>query len=242
MSIFVRVEHVFRSFGGRTILRNVSLSVEKGDTIAIMGPSGAGKTSLLRIINMLDRPDSGKVLIDGLNPWSSDNRLEIQRSMALVFQKPVPFSMSVYDNIAYGLRLRHTPRRDIGEAVADALKLLDMQGRERQYAKSLSGGEAQRLAFARAYVLKPKLLLLDEPTANLDPANARILEQAILDVNERYGTTIILVTHGIHQARRLAKNSAFIMDGEMVETGPTGRLLENPRDPRTEQFIRGDIP
>jgi tungstate transport system ATP-binding protein len=237
----VFVDGVTRRHDGREILRNVSLKVEKGDTLAIMGPSGAGKTSLLRIINLLERPDEGKVFIDGRDV-RTNNTLEIQRSMAMVFQKPVPFSMSVYNNIAYGMRLRGASRRDIDDAVAGALKLLDMQGRERQYARSLSGGEAQRLAFARACVLKPKLLLLDEPTANLDPANARIMEHAISDINERQGTTVVLVTHNVHQAKRLCKTSAFMMDGEIVEAGETKSLLESPRDPRTGQFISGDIP
>jgi ABC-type phosphate transport system, ATPase component len=226
---------------GKTILRNVSLKVESGETLAIMGPSGAGKTSLLRIINGLDRPDAGKVLIDGQDTGSG-NRLALRRSMAMVFQKPVPFSMSVYDNIAYGLRLRRASRHDIDRAVSDALALLDMSGRERQYARSLSGGEAQRLAFARAYVLKPKLLLLDEPTANLDPANARIMERAILDINHRYGTTVILVTHNMYQARRIAGKTAFMMDGEFIEEGKTEELFASPRDPRTAMFISGDIP
>jgi tungstate transport system ATP-binding protein len=220
------------------------------------------------------------VLIDGKDALAG-NRLELQRSMAMVFQKPVPFSMSVYDNIAYGLRLRRYDHRDFREAVAgarevldarfrerqyvrglyqsaacyrrlrrepldtavrDALELLDMQGKERQYARSLSGGEAQRLAFARALVLKPGLLMLDEPTANLDPANARILERVIGDINARFGTTIIMVTHNVHQARRLCRNSAFMMDGEIVETGETSGLLESPRDERTKKFISGDIP
>jgi tungstate transport system ATP-binding protein len=237
----VLADGITRRYGDKVILRTVSLKVEKGETLAIMGPSGAGKTSLLRIINLLDRPDEGKVLIDGLDARTG-NRLEIQRSMAMVFQKPVPFSMSVYDNIAYGLRLRRVSRREIDDAVAGALKLLAMQGKERQYARSLSGGEAQRLAFARAYVLRPKLLLLDEPTANLDPANARIMEHAISEINERHGTTVVLVTHSIHQAKRLCKSSVFMMDREIIETGETKSLLENPRDPRTRQFINGDIP
>jgi tungstate transport system ATP-binding protein len=237
----VALEGVTRRLGSKTILRNISLKVENAETLAIMGPSGAGKTSLLRIINLLDRPDGGKVFIDGQDVRDG-NRLEIQRSMAMVFQKPVPFSMSVYDNIAYGMRLRRAGRRDIDDAVAGALKLLAMQGKERQYARSLSGGEAQRLAFARVCVLKPKLLLLDEPTANLDPANAKILEHAITDINERHGTTVIMVTHNIHQAKRLCKNSVFMMDQEIIEAGETKSLLENPRDPRTRQFISGDIP
>jgi tungstate transport system ATP-binding protein len=238
---FVVVDHVTRRARDKIILQDVSLRVEKGDMMAVMGPSGAGKSSLLRIINMLDRPDQGTVCINGKDVADSD-RLELQRSMAMVFQKPIPFSMSVYDNVAYGMRLRRLPKPEIDAAVRDALRRLDMEGKERQYARSLSGGEAQRLAFARAYVLKPRLLLLDEPTANLDPANARIMERAIRDVNERFGTTIIIVTHSMFQARRLAKLAVFMMDGEVIETGPTERLLEHPSDPRTEKFVRGDIP
>jgi tungstate transport system ATP-binding protein len=225
---------------GKTILRNVNLDVERGDVLGIIGPSGAGKTSLLRIINMLDRPDAGHVYVDGRDIWAT-GRLELQRSMAMVFQKPLPFSRSVYDNIAYGMKLRKMRRAEIDEAVGGALRLLDMQGKEWQYARSLSGGEAQRLAFARAYVLKPKLLLLDEPTANLDPANAIIMERAIRDINQRYGTTVILVTHNMHQARRLASKTAFMMDGELVELKPTTELFEKPEDPRTAGFVKGDM-
>ena len=225
---------------GRPILKDVSLDVDRGQILGIIGPSGAGKTSLLRCLNMLDRPDAGHIAIDGKDLWSGD-RIATQRSMAMMFQKPVPFSMSVYDNIAYGMRLRKMRRAAIDAAVGEALKLLDMQGKEGQYARSLSGGEAQRLAFARACVLKPRLLLLDEPTANLDPANGSIVERAIRDINRRDGTTIVLVTHNMHQARRLADVSAFMMDGELVEVGPTAELFVNPQDPRTREFIKGDM-
>jgi tungstate transport system ATP-binding protein len=231
---------VTRRVGQKTILKDIDMEVKAGETLAILGPNGAGKTSLLRIIDLLDQPDEGSVFIEGKDAWAGD-RLDIQRSMAMVFQKPVPFSMSVYDNIAYGMRLRKMSRGTIDEAVCTALRLLDMEGKERQRARSLSGGEAQRLAFARAYVLKPKLLLLDEPTANLDPTNAGIMERAIRDINKRYGTTIVLVTHNMHQARRLAEKSAFMMYGELVETKPTPELFEKPEDPRTAMFVRGDI-
>lgn len=237
---FISVRGLYRKVKDRAILKDVSLELEKGDVLGIIGPSGAGKTSLLRVINMLDRPDAGYVFMDGRDLWAG-NKLETQRSMAMVFQKPVPFSRSVYDNIAYGMRLRKMGRAAIDAAVSDVLKLLDMQGKEWQYARSLSGGEAQRLAFARAYVLKPKLLLLDEPTANLDPANASIMERAIRDINKRYGTTVILVTHNMYQARRLAGKTAFMMDGELVELKPTAALFDNPEDPRTVGFVKGDM-
>jgi tungstate transport system ATP-binding protein len=237
---FIKVRGLCRRASGKAILKDVSLDVDEGDVLGIIGPSGAGKTSLLRCIDMLDRPDAGSITFDGKDLWAGD-RLATQRSMAMVFQKPQPFSMSVYDNIAYGLRLRHVSRENIDRAVTDALELLDMAGKERQYAKSLSGGEAQRLAFARAYVLKPKLLLLDEPTANLDPANASIMERAIRDINKRYGTTVILVTHNMHQARRLASHTAFMMDGQLVELKPTAELFSAASDPQTQEFLKGDM-
>jgi tungstate transport system ATP-binding protein len=235
----VTVKGLCRSAGEKQILRNVSLEVEDGEVMAIMGPSGAGKTTLLRIVNMLDRPDGGSVAIDGIDARNAPN--EVRRSMTMVFQKPVVFSMSVYDNIAYGLRLRKKGKAEIDSAVKDVLGLLDMRGKERDYARNLSGGEAQRVAFARAYVLKPKLLLLDEPTANLDRANVSIIERAITDINERYGTTVIIVTHNLFQARRLADRGAFMIDGELAETGKIPEIFEHPVDPRTIAFVSGSM-
>ncbi|CAJ36064.1 ABC transporter ATP-binding protein [Methanocella arvoryzae] len=232
------VRNVTKKVGNKAILKDVSLEVGDGEIMAILGPSGAGKSTLLRIINMLDRPDSGRVLLDGRDIWSG-NRLEMQRSMAMVFQKPVAFSWNVYDNVAYGLRLRGVDKAEIDSRIKEALALLDMTGKERQYARSLSGGEAQRLAFARAFVLRPKLLLLDEPTANLDPANVAIMERAIKDINQKYRTTVVLVTHSIYQARRLSTMAAFMMNGEVVESGKD--LIGNPSDPRTRMFINGEL-
>ena len=232
------VRNVTKKAGDKVILKDVSLEVGDGEIMAILGPSGAGKSTLLRIINMLDRPDSGQVLIDGRN-IGSGNRLEVQRSMAMVFQKPIAFSWNVYDNVAYGLRLRGVDKAEIDSRVKEALALLDMTGKERQYARSLSGGETQRLAFARAFVLWPKLLLLDEPTANLDPANAAIMERAIKDTNKKYHTTVLLVTHSLHQARRLSTTAAFMMNGEIIEAGKD--LIERPVDPRTRMFINGEL-
>jgi tungstate transport system ATP-binding protein len=159
--------------------------------------------------------------------------------MAMVFQKPIAFSRTVHENVAFGLRLRGIDGNEIDNRVSEALKLMDMSGKERQYARSLSGGETQRLAFARAFVLRPRLLLLDEPTANLDPANVAIMERAIRDINEKYHTTVILVTHSLHQAKRLSSTAAFMLEGEIVEAGRD--MIEKPVDPRTKMFISGDL-
>lgn len=236
----ILIKNLSLSIGGKHILRNLNLEVRDGEIMALVGPSGAGKTTLLRIINMLDGQYEGKVIINGAVAGTSDN-MGLRRSMAMVFQKPVVFSMSVYDNVAYGLRLRSVPKAEIDQSVKDVLTLLDMAGREREYARHLSGGEAQRIAFARAYVLKPKLLLLDEPTANLDRNNVAIIEKAIKNVNERYGTTVVLVTHSLHQARRLAGRIAFMMDGELIEIGDAHEVFEKPSDARTKAFMSGDM-
>lgn len=234
------IKGLTRSMGGKAILRDIDLEVRDGEVMALVGPSGAGKTTLLRIINMLDRQYEGNVTIDGIDAGASNN-MDLRRSMAMVFQKPVVFSMSVYDNVAYGLRLRKVPRAEIDRSVKDVLSLLDMAGRENEYARHLSGGEAQRIAFARAYVLKPKLLLLDEPTANLDRNNVAIIEKAVKNINERYGTTVVIVTHSLHQARRLAGRAAFMMDGELIEAGDTHEVFESPSDARTRAFVSGDM-
>lgn len=236
----VSVENLCRSAGGKQILKNINMTVDDGDVLAIVGPSGSGKTTLLRLINMLDRPDKGAIRIGGRDVWAS-NDIEIRRSMAMVFQKPVVFSMSVRDNIAYGLRLRKKDKAEIDRSVADVLKLLDMPGKVRDYAKHLSGGEMQRVAFARAYVLKPSLLLLDEPTANLDRANVEIIEHAIQDINKRYGTTVVIVTHSLFQARRLASKAAFMIDGEILEVGKVPEIFDMPSDPHTKAFVSGSM-
>lgn len=223
----------------RTILRNVNLKVRDGEVLALVGPSGSGKTSLLRFLNMLDRDYQGQIIID--NQDIRDGNMALRRSMAMVFQKPIVFSMSVYDNVAYGLQLRKVPKPEIQSSVKEVLALVDMAGREHDYARHLSGGEAQRIAFARAYVIKPKILFLDEPTANLDRHNVAIIEKAIKDINERYGTTVVIVTHNLPQAKRLAGHLAVMIDGELVETGSTLEVLEKASDPRTRAFISGDM-
>lgn len=235
----VSVKNLTRRAGGKAILDDACLEVENGEILAVIGPSGAGKTTLLRVINMLDRPDSGTVTIDGKDIMSSYGDMALRRSMALVFQKSSVFHMSVYDNIAYGLRLRKHDKQDIERRVSYVMKLLHLEGKERRSARSLSGGEMQRVSFARAYVLEPKLLLLDEPTANLDPSNGAIIEDSIRHINQTYGTTVILVTHNMYQAKRLAHRVSFMADGQLIETGSIEEIFKDPRDPRTKAFTTG---
>lgn len=157
----------------------------------------------------------------------------------MVFQKPLLFSATVRENIAYGLKVRGFGREEIRERIGGILDQIGLSHLKERHAGTLSGGEAQRVALARAVAFKPKLLLLDEPTANLDPANVELMEKMILQLKQSMDVTIIMVTHNIFQARRLTDEVIFLYDGRIVETGETTRVFSAPRDERTQAFIEG---
>ena len=159
----------------------------------------------------------------------------------MVFQKPVVFNTSVYKNIAYGLKLRGIPKGEITESVEEILELTGLKDRMKQKARTLSGGEAQRLNLARAMVFKPKVLLLDEPTANLDPANVAMIEKLIMHAKTEYGTSVIIVTHNMFQAKRISDNAVFLLNGSIVESGKSAQLFSKPQDSRTMDFIEGKM-
>ena len=159
-----------RKYGERDILKKTSIRVDQGEVFALIGPTGAGKTTLLRLIDLLEAPTSGRIYFDGIDVTESRGlRFEVRRRMAFVLQKPVVFNMSVYDNIAYGLKWRGKKRGYIAEKVHSILEMVDLTPYKNRNARTLSGGEAQRVAIARAIAIEPEVLLLDEPTANLDP-------------------------------------------------------------------------
>ncbi len=165
--------------------------------------------------------------------------MPLQRQMTLVFQKPLLFSATVKENIAYGLKARGFSREEIKERVDAILEQIGLTHLKGRHAGTLSGGEAQRVALARAMAFKPKLLLLDEPTANLDPANVELMEKMILQLKESMEVTIIMVTHNIFQARRLTDEVVFLFGGRVVETGATSKIFQAPGDERTQAFIEG---
>jgi tungstate transport system ATP-binding protein len=239
--VLVCLQEIRKSYG-REVLHVEDLSLDKGLIYGVIGPSGAGKSTLLRIINLLVEPDQGRILIDGQAvPLNGKARLALQRRMTLVTQKPLLFKSTVWDNIAYGLRARGLPRPEIEERVGALLSKIGLSGQARQQAASLSGGEAQRVALARAVALEPELLLLDEPTANLDPANVELMEKLIFDLHKTSGMTIVMVTHNIFQARRVAQRVIFVYDGKIVETGQAEGLFDSPLDPRTRAFVEGSM-
>lgn len=244
------------------ILTDISLSLESGEIVTIIGPSGAGKTTLLRLAALFEQPTAGVIHCDGADPWmlSRDNRLAIRRRIGMVFQQASLFDASVARNVDIGRRVRRPwPQRirdfiarlflrrlddsdspTVDERTLEALELVGLRDAWDRDPSSLSGGEAQRVSFARALAADPDLLLLDEPTSDLDPRNTAILEQAIERARERdHG--VLLATHDMHQAERVSDRVAFLLEGELVEVGPPDRVFENPRDDRTARFVRGDL-
>ena len=238
--LLYQVHKVRQSYGGRTVLHVDDLGICQGEVLALIGPSGAGKSTLLRLLNFLEVPTAGAISFRG-QPFNADNPapLEVRRRVTTVFQRPVLLSRSVYDNVRYGLQLRG--ERNGRAEVGDALEAVGLTEFARQQARTLSGGEAQRVALARALVLRPDVLLLDEPTANLDPYNVSLIEQIIRRSNQEQGTTVVVVTHNLHQARRLGTRVGLLLDGTVVEVASTEQFFESPSDPRTRRFIHGEM-
>ncbi len=222
-------------YGERTVLNLPALDVERGEILAIVGPSGSGKSTLLRLLQFLEAPSSGSITFDG-TALDGGMPLDARRRVATVFQTPALLDRSVFDNVGYGLRLRGLPH--VPETIMDALERVGLRDYARVRAKTLSGGEAQRVALARALVLNPVALLLDEPTANLDPYNVGLIEEII---RGHGSTTVVLVTHNTFQAKRLADRVGLMLNGKMIELLPAERFFDDPIDPRTRSFINGEM-
>ena len=233
------LEGVTRAYGGRTVLRIDRLEVTAGDALCLVGPTGAGKSTLLRLMAGVEPPTAGRLWFAGRPVGGRDWPLELRRRVTLVFQRPLLLAGSVRANVEYGLRLRGVRVR--GPRVQAALERLGIAPLASQAARSLSGGETQLVALARALVLEPEALLLDEPTAHLDPARVALAEQAVREDHGRRGTTVVWATHNLHQARRAAGRVALLLDGRLVEEAPAREFFESPRDPRTAAFVRGEM-
>ncbi|MEM3366018.1 MAG: phosphate ABC transporter ATP-binding protein [Candidatus Methanomethyliaceae archaeon] len=218
--IAVEVLNVSKEYSGRVVLRNVTFNVREGEFFVLVGPNGSGKTTLLRILDLLEEPTSGKIFFDGEEVDYYKDRVPLRRKIGMVFQQTVLFDMSVYDNVAYPLRIRGSLLKDeIERRVMNVLEDVELRGFDRKNALTLSGGEAQRVALAQALVTEPRLLLLDEPTANLDPKNVSIVEGVLSRLNKERKTTIIMTTHNMFQAERLAERIALLNEGEIRAIG-----------------------
>jgi tungstate transport system ATP-binding protein len=232
-----RLEGIRHEYGGRVVLDIGRLEVRRGETLALLGPSGCGKSTLLRLLQFLERPTAGDLRFDG-RPIDAEPPLDVRRRVTTVFQRPLVLDRSVRANLAYGLRVRGA---SAGRAQIDALlEALGLGHVADAHARTLSGGEIQRVAFGRAVAFSPDVLLLDEPTANLDPRNVRLVEDQIR-VRQAQGVTMVVATHQIFQARRLAHRAALLLDGQVVEVAPTSDLFDHPADPRTRAFLSGDM-
>ncbi len=246
--ICIEVKDVDLYYGEKQALKNINLQIPQQRVSAFIGPSGCGKSTLLRCFNrMNDLVDGvridGRIELDGEDMYDkSVNVAELRRRVGMVFQKPNPFPKSIYENVAYGLRIMgKKSRRDLDEVVEKALRgaaLWDeVKDRLHDSALGLSGGQQQRLVIARAIAIEPEVLLLDEPASALDPISTLKIEELIYELKDRY--TIVIVTHNMQQAARVSDYTAFMYMGEMVEFGNTDTLFTNPRKKQTEDYITG---
>jgi len=234
----IEVTGLNHRYGERAILENINLSVDRGEVFALIGPTGAGKTTLLRIIDLLEVPSAGEIYFNGkCIPWSGKQRLEIRRRMSFIHQKPQVFNLSVYDNVACGLGWRGEERDRIAGKVDHILEMVGLKGYKNRNARTLSGGEAQRVALARSLVLEPDVLLLDEPTANLDPVSTTKIEQLISYVARQRNTTMIMATHDMSQGQQLADRIGVLLDGRLVQTGNATDIFRSPQNEEVAHFV-----
>jgi tungstate transport system ATP-binding protein len=245
-----RIEKLCMAFGEKEVLKNINLVIQRGEIFALIGPSGAGKTTFLRILNLFEKPKCGDLVFEGmrLNGACGEKKtpylntgINLRKKMSMLFQTPAVFNTSVFDNVAYGLKVRGFDKRTIEEKVRTALAIVGLFGMETQKARTLSGGEAQRLAFARAIVYEPEILLLDEPTANLDPANVAKIEEIIKRIRNERGTTIVIATHNIPQVKRIADRVGILLNGELIEVSSKEGIFTSPKDARSAAFMKGEM-
>lgn len=230
------LHRITRIYGEKHALEEVSLSVSRGEILAVIGPSGAGKSTLMRICDMLEEPSSGEVTLFGTRV-TKKTRKSLRERVGILFQKTVLFDRSVTDNVGLGLRYHGCSPDEISRRTAACLKSLGMEEYGCRNARTLSGGEGQRIAFARVLLTGPDLLLLDEPTANLDPLATKMLEDMIRTENAVHNTTIILNTHDQSQGMRLADRIAVLMNGRIVQTGTPDEVFYHPATVEAARFV-----
>ena len=235
-------------YGGFHALKNVNLNIASGEITAFIGPSGCGKSTFLKSLNRMNDLVEGCRITGDIRLMGEDiydKRMDVsllRRRVGMVFQKPNPFPMSVYDNIAYGPRTHGVKKKAeldeiVEKSLRDAAIWDELKDRLKKSALGLSGGQQQRLCIARALAVKPEVILMDEPTSALDPISTSKIEDLVMDIKKEY--TIVMVTHNMQQAVRVSDTTVFFLLGEIIESGATGQMFSVPKDKRTEDYITG---
>ena len=251
MSNIVKLEIQVRNlelfYGDNKALKNINLDIESKKVTALIGPSGCGKSTFLRTLNRMNDliegvKINGEILIDGKDIYKEYDEIDLRKKVGMVFQKPNPFPMSIYDNIAYGPRIHGVrDKKTLDEIVEKSLRgaaLFDeVKDRLKKSALGLSGGQQQRLCIARTIAVSPEIILMDEPTSALDPISTNKMEELMDQLKKQY--TVVIVTHNMQQAGRIADKTAFFLSGEVIEYGKTEDIFYRPKDKRTEDYITG---
>jgi phosphate transport system ATP-binding protein len=246
MSI-ISVKDLNLYYGTNHALKNINMEIDKNSVTALIGPSGCGKSTFLRTLNRMndlieDVKIEGQVLFEDRNIYKDLNEIELRKRVGMVFQKPNPFPMSIYDNIAYGPRIHGIKdKKKLDEIVEKSLQgsalWKEVKDRLKKSAMGLSGGQQQRLCIARTIAVEPEVILMDEPTSALDPISTSKVEELMDVLKEKY--TIVIVTHNMQQAGRISDKTAFFLNGEVIEYGKTEEMFHMPKDKRTEDYITG---
>ena len=243
----MNIENLDLFYGDFQALKNVNMEIEKNEITAFIGPSGCGKSTFLKSLNRMNDmvagcKITGKVTLNGQDIYKGMDVNDLRRRVGMVFQKPNPFPMSIYDNIAYGPRthgIRNKAKLDeiVEESLRNAAIWDETKDRLKKSAMGMSGGQQQRLCIARALAVKPEILLMDEPTSALDPISTSKIEDLCMELKKSF--TIVMVTHNMQQAARISDKTAFFLLGEVIEYGNTDQIFSMPKDTRTENYISG---
>jgi len=231
------LKKVYRARDGRVVIKQLDLKVRERQVLAVIGPNGSGKTTLLRMMAFLDKPTDGEIHYKGEKVDNSSAKV-IRGKVTMVFQRAVNFNKTVYKNVAYGPELKMS-KDEIERRVVQALDLVGMKKFADRRSKKLSGGEQQRVAIARALVLEPELLLLDEPTANLDPKNTVEIERIIREIKKK--TTVVIATNNPFQASRLSDRVVCLLNSHLIGEGTPKEIIDRPKDARIKKFVRGEL-
>lgn len=246
-NIKINVKNLELFYGDNKALKGIDMKVKENKVTALIGPSGCGKSTFLRTLNRMNDlienvKIKGEIFVDGEDIYKSDDVIKLRTKVGMVFQKPNPFPMSIYDNVAYGPRIhgikdKATLDKIVEESLRGAAIWDEVKDRLNKSALGLSGGQQQRICIARTIAMKPEVILMDEPTSALDPISTSKVEELIEELKDKY--TIVIVTHNMQQAARVSDETAFFLSGEVVEFDETKTIFTSPRDKRTEDYITG---